>query len=97
MATTDIDPCRGTLKLENDKFALNEQGKVVVRVADDSANASNPLSGLDWDSFLITDNTTTDVVQYFQGGLAGTLLATFTATYTSARKKTLVSGVWTYP
>ena len=97
MATTDIDPCRGTNQLENDKFALNENGDVIVRVSDDSSNASNPLVGLNWDAFLITDNTLTDVVQYYEGGLAGTLLATFTATYVSSRKKTLVSGEWTYP
>ena len=35
MATTDIDDCKGTLGLENDKFALNCEGKVVVRVSDD--------------------------------------------------------------
>ena len=37
MSTTDIDPCRGTNQLENEKFALNDQGDVVVRVADDDA------------------------------------------------------------
>jgi hypothetical protein len=103
VATSDIDPCRGTNQLENEKFALNENGDVVIRVRDEFASSgsgsdvSNPLAGLNWDAFLITDNTLTDVVQYYEGGLAGTLLATFTATYTSARKKTVVSGVWTYP
>lgn len=37
MATTDIDPCQGTLVLENAKFALNSDNKVVVRVSDDDA------------------------------------------------------------
>lgn len=97
MATTDIDPCRSTNDLENSRFALDSNNDVVVRVVDTEAGASNPLDGLNWDAFLITDNTLTDVVQYYSGGLAGTLLATYTATYTSARKKTLVSGVWTYP
>lgn len=39
MATTDIDPCRGTADLENKKFALNSQGDIVVRVGDDDALA----------------------------------------------------------
>lgn len=37
MSTTDIDPCRGTLVLENEKFALNSNNDVVIRVADDDA------------------------------------------------------------
>ncbi len=37
MSTTDIDPCRGTLVLENEKFALNSNSDVVIRVADDDA------------------------------------------------------------
>lgn len=103
MATTDINPKLPTLDLENAKFALNENGDVVVRVRDEfasggsGADVSNPLQGLNWDAYLITDNLLTDVVQYYQGGLSGTLLATFTATYTSRRKTTLVSGVWVYP
>ena len=36
---TDIDPaeCLGTLGLENDKFARNDNNKIVVRVEDESA------------------------------------------------------------
>lgn len=101
MATTDLgpgDPC-AINTLEQKKFAKDENGNIVVRVRDDfsGTDVSNPLAGLNWDAFLITDNTLTDVVTYYEGGLSGTLLATFTATYTSARKKTLVSGEWVYP
>lgn len=39
MTTTDIEPNKVTLVLENDKFALNSAGDVVVRVADDDALA----------------------------------------------------------
>ena len=39
MATTDIDPCRATNDLENVKFAIDCNGNVVVRVADDCATA----------------------------------------------------------
>jgi hypothetical protein len=39
MASSDIDPCRGTQKLENEKFATSSLGKTVVRVADDEALA----------------------------------------------------------
>ena len=46
-------------------------------------------------SWQVTYNTTTDVIQYFEGTLAGTLIATLTLTYENARKKRLVSGEWT--
>ena len=39
MSSIDLDPCQGTLVLENAKFAKNSDGKVVVRVADDDALA----------------------------------------------------------
>lgn len=97
MATTDIDPCLSTTTLQNQSFARDENGDIVRRVVDTNADASNPLSGINWDAFTVTDNSLTDVVEYYAGGTGGTLLATFTATYTSPRKKTLVSGVWTYP
>ena len=46
-------------------------------------------------SYQITYNTTTDVIQYFSGGLGGTLEATLTITYENARKKRILSGEWT--
>lgn len=39
MATSDIDPCRGTNQLENEKFALDSNTNVTVRVTDDDGNA----------------------------------------------------------
>lgn len=36
----DIDPCRATLPLENEKFATNANGKTVVRVEDEAAVAA---------------------------------------------------------
>lgn len=33
--STDIDPCRGTLQLENESFAIDCNGKVSKRVIDD--------------------------------------------------------------
>lgn len=33
----DVDPCRSTIDLENLKFAINENGKIVVRVEDETA------------------------------------------------------------
>ncbi|RKZ91677.1 MAG: hypothetical protein DRQ40_09580 [Gammaproteobacteria bacterium] len=97
MATYDIDPCRGTLVLENEKFAKNSDGKTVVRVADDdllAAIGSGPLAGINWDAYTITYNSLTDVVEYYEGGVAGTILITFTATYQTTRKKKVLSGVW---
>lgn len=35
MATADIDPCRSTNKLENEKFATDCNGNTTVRVSDD--------------------------------------------------------------
>ena len=69
--------------------------KGTKRPMDVNAIGGSPAASVEWDSFLITDNTLTDVVTFYTGGLGGTLVATFTATYTSSRKKTLVSGVWT--
>lgn len=59
--------------------------------------ASSPLSFLRWDAFSITRTPLTDVVEYYSGGLGGTLLVTFTATFTNASKSDLASGVWTTP
>ena len=104
MSSTDIDPKEGTWDLENKKFARNSAGKVVVRTADDdlltavqALSSSGPLAGLQWDAYDITYNALTDVVEYYQGGLGGTLLITFTQTYATTRKKRVVSGVWTTP
>lgn len=99
MSTTDISPRQHTVDLENEKFAKNSSNKTVVRVSDDdlisAILSATPLAGLEWDSYSITYNSLTDVVEYFQGGLTGTLLKTFTQTYDSTRKKKVVSGVWT--
>jgi len=35
VASTDLDPCRSTIDLENLKFAVDCNGKVTVRVSDD--------------------------------------------------------------
>ena len=75
MSTTDIDPCEGTLKLENEKFARNSANKTVVRVADDDALAvlNNILTQLGGsggtafhtrDSRVTTPNTEQTVISF---------------------------------
>lgn len=96
-----IDPRRPVIDLELEKFrhATGDPTDVGVKVFGDlqASAGTHPLESVDWDSYSITRNTLTDVVEYYQGGLAGTLLITFTATFETSRKKNLVSGVWETP
>ena len=60
----DIDPCRETKKLENDKFAENSNGKVIVRVEDETAigvlqNILTELGGSAGTPFYAQAQTTT--------------------------------------
>ncbi len=58
--------------------------------------AAGPLGSTTWDSWIIdSTGAVTDIVKYFDGGLGGTLVATFTAIYTNNCKNKVISGVWT--
>jgi len=46
-----------------------------------------------FDSFIVVDTSTTeDTVEFYTGGLAGTLVASVLVTYTSVTKTTVLSG-----
>lgn len=52
------------------------------------------LQGVSFDSFQVTyPNPTTEIYEYYLGGLAGALQATITITYSTAAKTEVVSGV----
>lgn len=88
-----VDPRQPLIDLENKKFRQGTgPDDIGVKVFLDGVG--NPLNDFKWDSYKVTYNTLTDVVEYYQGGLTGTLLITFTATYSTARKKNVISGVW---
>jgi hypothetical protein len=53
-----------------------------------------PIATVNWDSWNISETSLTDIVTWYDGGLAGTPTLTFTATYTNTRKKKVVSGEW---
>lgn len=54
------------------------------------------LDGIVFDSFFATfPSSTVEVYEYYQGGLAGTVVATVTITYTDATKTSVLSGVRT--
>lgn len=91
MANDLPDPRPGTLVLENEKFALNGNGKVVVRVEDETAAATGSLlQGIQYDAGSVAyPNNTTEVYSFFTGGLAGTLVATITLTYNASDKAEL--------
>ena len=94
---TDISPLKSTVGLENDKFATNDNSKVVVRVEDESLSGlGGLLNGVVYDSVSVAyPNGTTEVYSFFTGGLAGTLVATVTLIYSNSSKADLVSGVKT--
>lgn len=90
----DIDPCRETKKLENEKFATNSDGKTIVRVEDESLGGL--LRGVIYDAVSVAyPLATTEVYSFFNGGLGGTLVATITLVYTNASKSDLTSVVKT--
>ena len=90
---TDIDPCLSTVGLENAKFAKNSDGKIIVRVEDESA-LKGILGGIDYDAVSVAyPNNSTEVYSFFTGGLAGTLVATVTLIFTNNSKIDLLSAV----
>jgi len=67
-------------------------GKTVTTVA----GSGSILSGIVYDAIDIDyPNSTTEVYEYYSGGLAGDLLATVTITYVSAAKKDILTVVRT--
>jgi hypothetical protein len=95
MSGTVIDPKRSTIDLENAKFREGQNSQDIgVRVFGNFGGTWTPLNTVSWDSYTITYGTSTDVVEYFSGGLTGSLVATFTATYQDFRKRKVISGEW---
>ncbi len=79
------------LDRERDKFLATADNETAVRVVGGSAMMAPALA--DSISFAYPD-TTHDVLTFFQGGLAGTLLKTLTITYTDATKANILSVEW---
>ena len=85
--------------MDRDAFWIDEVTKEVERAVFDSdslAKLDEILQQVQLGrySYNITYNTTTNVIEYYTGGLSGTLVATLTLTYQNARKKKIVSGEW---
>ncbi len=90
----DIDPCRETKLLENEKFATNSDGKTIVRVEDESLGGL--LRGVIYDAVDVGyPNATTETYEFYSGGLGGTLQATVTLTYVDSTKEDLSTAVKT--
>lgn len=92
-----VNPRQPLIDLENKKFRQGVDGNDIgVKVF---SEGSHPLDAVDWDSYGVVRNSLTDVVTYYQGGLTGTVVLIFTATFSSPRKKAseFVSGVWSTP
>jgi len=97
-----VDPRQPLIDLENKKFRQGTgPDDIGIKVFGNltASAGTHPLESVNWDSYSITRNTLTDVVTYYQGGLSGTAVIIFTATFSSARKKPsqFVSGVWSTP
>jgi len=93
MSIVDFNPTRGALDdRENAAFVLVD-GKYHKAVY---SRISNALVIESFDAIGATYPTaTTEVYSYYTGGLAGTLVATVTVTYTDSTKEVLVSAVRT--
>jgi hypothetical protein len=95
-----VDPSQSLIQLENKKF---RQGvgpdDIGVKVFGEFApsSAGHPLDSIVWDSYVTSETSTTDTIEYYQGGVTGTLVITFTAIYSDFRKKNLISGAWVTP
>lgn len=71
---------------ENNKFVDDSNGHVAVNTVSDSLGASI-IHGINFDAIGVSfPDTVTEIYSYYEGGLAGTVLATVTVTYTSAAK-----------
>ena len=95
-----VDPRQALIDLENKKFRQGTgPDDIGVKVFGEfqAISGTHPLDGVQWDSYSIVYNSLTDVVTYYDGGLSGTPVLIFTATYQTARKKKQISGEWTTP
>lgn len=91
-----VDPRQPLIDLENKKFRQGT-GPNDIGVKVFGAGGSHPLESVTWDSYSIAYNATTDVVTYYQGGLAGTAVLICTITYQTTRKKKSSSVEWSTP
>jgi len=87
-------PCN-TKDLENQKFVEKPDGSGQVAVRVTEAGGSF-LAGVEFDAIEGSyPNVTTEVYEYYTGGLAGTLVATITVIYTDSTKCEITSVVRT--
>lgn len=78
---------------EDNKFVNDTNGDVAVNTVSDSLGASI-IHGINFDAIGVSfPNNTTEIYSYYEGGLAGTLLATVTVVYTNAAKDFVSSVV----
>jgi hypothetical protein len=76
--------------LEKYKFIIDGNGLVRVRTQD--IPSGNLLEGLSYDYIDASyPNDTTEVYEYYTGGLAGVLVATISVTYTDNTKEFISS------
>ena len=96
MAKINVDRHDNLQSMEKEKFRKDDvTGEKFVAVCDEIAHQKlDEIANGSRLSYQITYNATTDVIEYYEGGLAGTLVATLTLTYQTARKKVLLSGEW---
>jgi len=84
-------PC-GINTLNQHKFFDNGNDQPAVRVG----GTGSIIQGLIFDAIEVSyPSSTVEVFEYYEGGLAGTLLATVTVTYATASKNDVTSVVRT--
>ena len=72
------------------KVGLVSGGSITVNVG------GSPLADINWDALDAQQTSATvETYLFYSGGLAGTLVATCTVTYTSSTKADLDTVVWT--
>lgn len=92
MKLIDPSPDVPQRKREDGSLGLTSDGKFARRVCNESEEGSF-LQGISFDALSATyPNALTEIYEYYDGGLAGTLVATVTVVYTDATK-TAVSTV----
>lgn len=78
---------------EFDKFGLTADDETAVRVL---GFGGSLLAGVSWDSFEVSyPSNTQEIYEFYQGGLAGTLVATVTINYVTAQKEDILNAVRT--
>lgn len=97
-----VDPTQSLIQLENKKFRQGVDAddigvKVFGEFAANVSSGTHPLESVEWDSYQITYQSDRDIVEYYEGGLSGALVITFTAIYADFRKKRVLSGEWVKP